>query len=123
MIAAGKGVLRSLYCNDQGYGDFMPVDIAINGLMISTWNYIELNDKEHNIINFTSSQDIRYTWAEILDMGRKISLTHPANGILWYPGGFMTKSRWVHNIRTTLFQWIPAAIIDTILVCTGWKPV
>lgn len=40
MVGAGKGVLRTLYADQKSYGDFLPVDIAVNGLMICSWNYL-----------------------------------------------------------------------------------
>jgi hypothetical protein len=39
MLAVGKGVARSMYCDQKSYGDFVPVDIAINALFISVWNF------------------------------------------------------------------------------------
>lgn len=40
LIGAGKGVLRSMYCNSSSYGDYLPVDYAVNGMMVSTWNFV-----------------------------------------------------------------------------------
>lgn len=40
MIGAGKGVIRTIYCDQKSYGDFLPVDIAINGVMTCTWYYL-----------------------------------------------------------------------------------
>lgn len=40
LIGAGKGVIRTMYCNSSGYGDFLPVDFAVNGVLIGSWNYI-----------------------------------------------------------------------------------
>lgn len=48
------------------------------------FSFYNLNsDREHYIVNFTSSQDIKVTWEEILVMGQKainnkypVSLTH-----------------------------------------------
>lgn len=40
LIGAGKGVIRTMYCNSSGYGDFLPVDFAVNALLIGSWNYI-----------------------------------------------------------------------------------
>ncbi|CAG9804561.1 unnamed protein product [Chironomus riparius] len=124
MIGAGKGVIRTIYCDQKSYGDFLPVDVAINGLMVCTWNYLAFNDREHYIVNFTSSQDIKVTWEEILVMGQKaINNKYPINGILWYPGGNMSKHQWVHKIKAFLFHWIPALFIDTLLFCLGYKPI
>lgn len=40
LIGAGKGVIRTMYCNPQSYGDFVPVDLAVNAVFVSTWNFI-----------------------------------------------------------------------------------
>lgn len=40
LIGAGKGVLRSMYCDPNSYGDYLPVDYAVNGLMVCSWNYL-----------------------------------------------------------------------------------
>lgn len=40
LIAAGKGVLRSMYCNSQRYADFLPVDIAVNALILGSIDYL-----------------------------------------------------------------------------------
>lgn len=42
LIAIGKGALRSIYCNENLHGDFLPVDVATNGLMVCTWNFLTL---------------------------------------------------------------------------------
>lgn len=40
MVGAGKGVIRTIWCDQKSYGDFLPVDTAINGLMVCTWYYL-----------------------------------------------------------------------------------
>lgn len=40
LIGAGKGVLRSMYCNPDTYGDYLPVDYAVNGIMVTSWNFV-----------------------------------------------------------------------------------
>lgn len=40
LIGAGKGVIRTMYCNSDSYGDYLPVDLGVNGMLIATWNYI-----------------------------------------------------------------------------------
>lgn len=40
LIGAGKGVIRSMYCNPNTYGDYVPVDYAVNGIMVSSWNFV-----------------------------------------------------------------------------------
>lgn len=33
LIAAGKGVVRSMYCNGEYHAELIPVDLAINALI------------------------------------------------------------------------------------------
>lgn len=40
LIGAGKGVIRSMHCNSNGYGDYVPVDLAVNGVFIASWNFV-----------------------------------------------------------------------------------
>lgn len=40
LIGAGKGVIRSMYCKSSGYGDYLPVDYAVNGVFVASWNFI-----------------------------------------------------------------------------------
>ncbi|CAG4949395.1 unnamed protein product [Parnassius apollo] len=124
LIGAGKGVIRTMYCKSNSYADYLPVDVFINGIMILAWNYIKYGDKTSNVINFTSSAEIKVTWSEMIDAGREIIMNRvPLNGVVWYPGGSMKHSRLHHNICLLFFHWIPAIIIDTLLFCLGYKPV
>lgn len=39
LLAGGKGVARTVYCDQKSYGDFLPCDIAINAVFVCTWNF------------------------------------------------------------------------------------
>ncbi|XP_059061569.1 fatty acyl-CoA reductase 1 [Achroia grisella] len=124
LIGAGKGVIRTMYCKSNSYADFLPVDVFINGIMIGIWHYVMIGDKEKNIVNFTSSAEVKVTWNEMIEAGREIITNRvPLNGVAWYPGGSMKHSRLQHNICAFFFHWVPAVIVDTLLFCLGYKPV
>ncbi|KAM3955181.1 putative fatty acyl-CoA reductase CG5065 [Aphomia sociella] len=124
LIGAGKGVIRTMYCKSNSYADFLPVDVFINGIMISVWHYLVEGETETNVINFTSSAEIKVTWSEMIEAGREIITKRvPLNGVAWYPGGSMKHSRLLHNICAFFFHWVPAVIVDTLLFCLGYKPV
>lgn len=59
LIGAGKGVIRTMYCNENGYADYVPVDIAVNAVLVATWNYLYLKDHEKRVYNFTSSNEFK----------------------------------------------------------------
>jgi len=59
LIGAGKGVIRTMFCNENGYADYLPVDITVNGLLLATWNFIYFKDYEKRVFNMTSSAEIK----------------------------------------------------------------
>ncbi|XP_046682906.1 putative fatty acyl-CoA reductase CG5065 [Homalodisca vitripennis] len=124
LIGAGKGVIRTMYCNNQGYADYLPVDIAVNGIILSTWNYLGRGDTEHKIAHLTSSMEWQVSWQEIIDLGKEIvSEKIPLNNCVWYPGGSMKRSKLLHQICVIFFHMIPAYFLDTIIFLSGNKPV
>ncbi|XP_075218822.1 fatty acyl-CoA reductase 1 isoform X2 [Lycorma delicatula] len=124
LIGAGKGVIRSMYCDNQGYADYLPVDITVNGILLSTWNFLGLNDRKRTIAHLTSSMEWQVSWQEIIDMGKQIVTEKiPLNNAVWYPGGSMKKSKLLHQICVFFFHMLPAYFLDTIIVLSGHKPV
>lgn len=65
---------------------------------------------------------LQVSWAEIIDIGRRITEKVPLNGVVWYPGGSMKKSRLMHNICVLFFHMIPAYLIDALIFLAGHKP-
>nr|CAD7600247.1 unnamed protein product [Timema genevievae] len=123
LIGAGKGVIRTMYCNQDGYADYLPVDIAVNGFLLATWNFIANKDHEKRVYHLTSSSEIRISWAEIIERGRRITEKIPLNNIAWYPGGSMKKSKLLHNICVFFFHLLPAYFIDSLIFLAGHKPI
>ncbi|KAI8433255.1 hypothetical protein MSG28_015329 [Choristoneura fumiferana] len=124
LIGAGKGVIRSMYCKSNSYADYLPVDVFVSGIMISAWYWIQEGNHSVRVVNFTSSAEIKVTWSEMIEAGREIIMNRlPLNGVAWYPGGSMKHSRLYHNICMVLFHWIPAILVDTLLLVLGYKPV
>ncbi|KAJ3667018.1 hypothetical protein Zmor_002429 [Zophobas morio] len=121
LIAAGKGVLRTMYCQKETYADYVPVDIVANFLFCCTFFYLQ---NQKRIFNITSSFQHKVTNQQVIDIGRSVVCNDlPFNGVLWYPGGSMKKWRWHHNLEFLLFQWIPAVVLDGLLVLLGYKSV
>jgi fatty acyl-CoA reductase len=76
------------------------------------------------VYNITSSAEHKITFEEMVTMGREtVYKKIPFNGVFWYPGGSMKQSRFLHNLAFFMYQWLPAVIIDVLLVCLGYKPV
>ncbi|XP_066255909.1 fatty acyl-CoA reductase 1 [Euwallacea similis] len=125
LIGAGKGVIRTMYCQEKSYADYLPVDILVNATLCIVWVYICKNDNKSKwIFNITSSSNYKITMEEIINMGRKVVNERiPLNGVVWYPGGTMKRSKIVNYICFFLFHIIPALFVDSILLLIGYKPI
>ncbi|CAH0548830.1 unnamed protein product [Brassicogethes aeneus] len=122
LIGAGKGVLRTMYCNGDGYGDFIPVDITANGILIATWDFVTY--KQRKIYHLSSSAEHQVSWDELINIGRDVINNRiPLNGVAWYPGGSMKSSKTLHLICFYLFHILPALLVDALLIVLGYKPV
>jgi hypothetical protein len=81
------------------------------------------SERERRVYHLTTSSEFKITWAEIIKSGREIIKDKvPFNGVVWYPGGSMKKSRLLHNICIILFHLLPAYLIDTLIYLSGNKP-
>lgn len=122
LIGAGKGVIRTMYCNSERYADFLPVDIAVNGLLCASWDH--LTYKQRRIYNLTSSAEYKVSWEQIIEIGREvINKRIPLNWVVWYPGGSMKRNKLLHYLAVLFFHLLPAVILDALLLCMGYKPV
>lgn len=59
LIGAGKGVIRTMYCNENGYADYLPADIAVNAILLCTCNFIYFKEHEKRVYNLTSSSEFK----------------------------------------------------------------
>ncbi|XP_075168020.1 putative fatty acyl-CoA reductase CG5065 [Haematobia irritans] len=126
LIGAGKGVIRTMYCQQSGYGDFLPVDVAVNAMLVATWRFLspELGSPISRVAHLTSSNEIKVSWSEIIEIGRWVIENRvPLNGVAWYPGGSMKSNYFVHWICMILFHWMPAIFVDLLLRILGYPPV
>ncbi|KAJ8982561.1 hypothetical protein NQ317_005032 [Molorchus minor] len=87
LIGAGKGVIRTMYCNSDKYADYLPVDIGVNAMIASVFDFATF--KKRRIYNLTSSSQYKISWSDIIEIGREVINTRmPLNGVAWYPGGY-----------------------------------
>ncbi|XP_076163787.1 putative fatty acyl-CoA reductase CG5065 isoform X2 [Ptiloglossa arizonensis] len=122
MIGAGKGVIRTILCNYEYQLNVIPCDMAINSIIALAWK-VGLEKPEKPIyMNVTNGTENPISWGFAVDVGKKYATTYPFTGILWYPGGSLTTMKFYHWLRVVLFHFLPAYMLDTIIVLTGNKP-
>lgn len=104
MVAAAKGVLRSLLCNGEFSGECIPVDFACNGIITIAKSFAEMKSKpkETPVFNITCHPESKKPWGYILQQGREMNKKYPFEVGLWYPGEM--KMKITVEIQTNLHQ-------------------
>lgn len=125
-----RRVIRRLYtgryCDKRLFGLSMELSASKQVSFRSSLRKITKTtvfDRKQNIINVTSSSEFNISWEELINLGKDIIYNDtPFNGVVWYPGGSMKKSRFLHFICFYMFQIVPAVFIDALLIVLGYKP-
>ncbi|KAL1117018.1 hypothetical protein AAG570_004346 [Ranatra chinensis] len=124
LMGASKGVIRTMHCNGEYTAEVIPVDMAISGIVAIAANIGSLNEmpKEIPVFNLTQSGTNVASWEQILDWGKKVVYENPSSLMLWYPNGGIHKNKMVHNVHAFLTHWVPAYVIDFLMLILGQKP-
>lgn len=121
LVGAGKGVIRTMHCNDSYQADVVPVDIAVNACIILSYITAIEKSKDIKIYNITQSGVNSLTWGEALDLGRIHVQEFPFSVCMWYPGG-SPKSSWIqHQLAVFFTHLLPAYFVDLLLFLMGKK--
>ncbi|XP_055381361.1 uncharacterized protein LOC129611958 [Condylostylus longicornis] len=123
LIASGVGIIRTMHADLNVASDYVPVDIAIKGLIIAAYKRgITQNSKELQIYNCSTGSLKTVTLEEVLEYGRCITEENPMERTLLYPSGGVTKCRYYNFIRFIVLQFFVAVIIDSIFKIINVKP-
>ncbi|CAD7076620.1 unnamed protein product [Hermetia illucens] len=123
ILGAAKGVIRSMLIDVTLKSEVIPVDYAINGLIIIAYETAMREEKaaEVPVYNITIPERKKLPWNTIIETGKKIAYQYPCEIGIWYPNGCVTTSKFLHMFNVILFQWLPAYFIDFILLCIRQK--
>ncbi|ALC42317.1 CG30427 [Drosophila busckii] len=123
MVGAGKGVIRSMLIDTRYKSEVIPVDYAINGLCVIPYQFVSQQSRpeEVPVYNITCADHRKMQWGEVIEMSKKIGYQYPMSAGLWYPDGCITTNKVHHSINVVLFHWLPAYLIDFLLLVLGQK--
>ncbi|CAF4887644.1 unnamed protein product [Pieris macdunnoughi] len=121
LVGAGKGVIRTMHCNDSYQADVMPVDMAVNACLVLAYLTALDRPKEVRVCNVTQSGVNPITWGQALDLGRIHVHEFPFSLCLWYPGGSAKSSRAHHTAALLLTHMLPAYLVDLLMFLMGQK--
>ncbi|XP_015522200.1 putative fatty acyl-CoA reductase CG5065 [Neodiprion lecontei] len=122
IVAAGKGVIRSMHCKSEYLADLMPCDIVANAVIALAWKVGLESSCKPIFVNVTESGRNPITWADALNAGRRHALSNPFSGPLWYPGGRFTSSAVLHWFAVICLHLLPAYLLDPLIYLSGNKP-
>ncbi|XP_038219939.1 putative fatty acyl-CoA reductase CG5065 [Zerene cesonia] len=122
IVGAGKGVIRTMYCDITRLADTVPVDVTINACILLAYLNGMKRQKDIVVCNITRSECDPLTWGEAMEYGRNIVHDYPFSVMLWYPGGSPTDSKLLFKIQSIYAHFLPALFIDLLLRLLGHKP-
>ncbi|XP_065208709.1 putative fatty acyl-CoA reductase CG5065 [Planococcus citri] len=122
-IAGAKGLLRVTTMRLDNKTNFIPADFAINSIIILPWaNSRKQLLKEISVYNIPQTHFDDMTWRQVLHLFMHSLRKYPVNVALWYPNTNPdTKSMFVYTIKCIFLHYLPAYVIDFILLLVGQK--
>ncbi|EDV94977.1 putative fatty acyl-CoA reductase CG5065 [Drosophila grimshawi] len=130
MVGAARGVIRSMHCNPDYKSTVIPVDKAINGMILCGYQCgkvaaeSQTTDKQSNVqfCNLCIPSKTLMSWGESIEMGRRFIYIAPLSLALWYPGGSIKQNYYHHLFCVIFYHYLPAYFIDFWMLVFGQKP-
>ena len=98
----------------------VPVDVCINLMCAMAWKVgtMPAND-DIPVYHCTSGAINRLSWGKIEEIGLKILINNPYEGVFWYPGGSYKENYYVNRFFQVLTQLrgIHTFSFETIYAC------
>lgn len=123
MVGAGKGVIRSMHCYGHYHAEVIPIDIAINAIIVIAKNVGSMTERKPEIpvYNLTTGDERNATWKQVLDMGKATVRKYPFEGPLWYPDGNIRHNKFIHSLCVFFYHLVPAYLIDFLMLILRQK--
>lgn len=122
LIARGRGVLRTLFCDPKTLLEVIPVDIANNAILALVCKRAHMEGSDILYCNLTNSHLQSMTYGEYLDYELEVVKEYPLDLMLWWPYCPLTTNKLYYEYRRILYHYIPGFIGDTFCRLAGEKP-
>lgn len=117
-LAGLMGVLRIVYGDPNTAWDCIPVDITVNGMIISACKR-HLIDEETPVYNSNLGKSSYY---ELMKLAEQAEELLPLSDAIWRMNSGYTKCIYNFKIQSVLFHLMPALLMDTGLKLLNRKP-
>lgn len=124
-VLFGTGLFRTDYGKSKVKLDLIFLDSLVNILMIMMFDKgaKETRQLKTSIALMCSAGRDPHTYGDKMHHCRLVHYQYPFLKSFWIPGMVITPFYSYYIFRVILFQVIPSAFLDFILVCLGRKPV
>ncbi|GBP83317.1 Fatty acyl-CoA reductase wat [Eumeta japonica] len=131
VVGAAVGLLHSLQCDPEKVADLVPGDYVVNATIAAAWRTAKdytgnheapPSDLDPPVYNFVSSVDKPLTWKKFMHLTEFYGLNCPTMHAVWYYILYLNPQKWLHTLVCLLLHWIPAYLVDSVLVLMGKKP-
>ncbi|XP_025192600.1 fatty acyl-CoA reductase wat-like [Melanaphis sacchari] len=129
-IVAGvmTGFLRIVPIARNKITDIVPADYTVNALISVMWDTVNryqnsnLINQEPKIYNYVSSVESPLLWDKYIEeMNGHYHVAPPLQSI-WYMFCIFYTNSWIGKILRFLLHWIPAMLMDFLLIVCGKSP-
>ncbi|XP_039955032.1 putative fatty acyl-CoA reductase CG5065 isoform X2 [Bactrocera tryoni] len=123
MIGVGKGVIRSVLVDEKNRSEIIPVDYAINGLIVIPYQFYKSQKRPADVpvYNITNADHRKTKMGDVITMCKRLGREYPLNVGLWYPDAVITTNKIYHAFNVLMFHWLPAYFLDFLLLIFGQK--
>lgn len=111
-----------MHCNPDYEADLMPVDMTMNAIISFAAERVNNQERDIMYCNVSGANVNPMTWGEALETGRKKFYDNPLCFALWYPDGSIKSNYYYHTLCVILFHYLPAYLIDFLLIVLRRKP-
>lgn len=123
LCGIGAGVLRVMKCKIETSLDIVPIDIAVNAMIVTAWVTSTKRSKELLLYNCTYGDVKSFGFNDVNVYGEMALSQFPLKKSFWYPFCFVANNTYYYHLLFYILQVLPGWIVDTILIIFRQKPI
>ncbi|KAL4711300.1 hypothetical protein ACJJTC_019141 [Scirpophaga incertulas] len=130
VVGAAVGLLHTLQCRPCAVADLVPGDMVVAGTLAAAARAADAprnrEEPPHElpppIYNYVSSEQKPLTWERFMSLTEHYGFDVPPLQAMYYYLFKLTPSRFIYLMYCFFLHWLPAYVIDGIMVLIGKKP-
>jgi len=123
VVAAGKGMLRTMIGRNSATADIVPVDICVNMMIAIAWHTAIKRPKNIQVYHCCTGHLGTLTWGKVAEYGLHHIHIHSMENAISYPHLQFTENRFRYYYLRLLQEVFPAFILDCYMRIIGRKPI